>query len=51
MNERQLEKYKFDPFMPVFCVLTVEILKVLIPYVTEPTSISWSFDALFSIIL
>jgi hypothetical protein len=35
MNERQLEEYMFDAFMPVFCVLAMEILKGVIPYVTD----------------
>jgi hypothetical protein len=35
MNERQLEEYMFDAFMPVFCVLSVEILKGVIPCVTN----------------
>ena len=30
-----LEEYVFDAFMPVFCVLTMEIFKVVIPCVTN----------------
>jgi hypothetical protein len=30
--KRQLEEYVFDAFMPVFCVLAVEILKGAIPW-------------------
>jgi hypothetical protein len=34
-NERQLEEYMFYVFMRVFCVLAVEILKGVIPYVID----------------
>ena len=34
-GRRHLEEYVFDDFMPVFCVLTMEILQGVIPCVTN----------------
>jgi hypothetical protein len=34
-GRRNLEEYVFDAFMPVFCVLTMQILEGVVSYVTD----------------
>jgi hypothetical protein len=34
-GRRNLEEYVFDAFMPVFCVLTMEIMEGVVSYVTD----------------
>ena len=35
LGRRKLEKYMFDAFMPVFCVLTMKILYGVVPSVAD----------------
>jgi hypothetical protein len=34
-GRRNLEEFVFDAFMPVFCVLTMEIMEGVVSYVTD----------------
>jgi hypothetical protein len=34
-DRRNLEEFVFDAFMPVFCVLTMQILEGVVSYVTD----------------